>query len=106
MNWNLDISKAPRGRYDIVARKVAGGKTGDHRVFRPAYVWMASHCGKVTMSSYLPDQKRWEMFALGEQPVAWCAIDPSDTYEAIDPKTGAPAIRHRVPEYPDMMEAA
>lgn len=106
MNWSSDISKAPHGRYDVVARNIRGGGTADHRVFRPAYVWLASRCGKVTMSSYLPDQKRWEMFSRGEQPVAWCVIDPGDTYETTDPTSGKRVMKHRVPEHPDMMEAA
>lgn len=72
MIWCTDISKAPRGKYVVVNRKV-GKVQADQRVFRPDRVILATKCGKVTLSKYLPDEKRWEMLAAGEQPVAWQA---------------------------------
>lgn len=48
-NWNFDIDAAPRGKRVILATK----------------------CGKVTTSRYLPKEDRWEMLAKGEQPTAW-----------------------------------
>jgi hypothetical protein len=72
MSWNFDISKAPRGSYVVVNRKFGKGQA-DTRVFKPDRVILATKCGKVTISKYLPDEKRWEMLAHGEQPVAWQA---------------------------------
>jgi hypothetical protein len=70
MSWSFDISKAPRGRYVVVNRKF--GKTlADAKVFKPDRVILATKCGKVTTSHYMPEEKRWEMLATGEQPVAW-----------------------------------
>ena len=70
--WNFDISKAPRGKYVIVNRKT--GKTmTDVKVFKADPVILATKCGKVTSSRYIPDEKRWEMLAKGEEPVAWMA---------------------------------
>ena len=70
MDWNFDISQAPRGRYVVKARKIGKGE-GDQRVFVPEPVIVATKCGVVTRSHYLPEQKRWAMLAKGEQPVAW-----------------------------------
>jgi len=72
MNWSFDISQAPRGKYVVVNRTV-GKVQADQRVFRPDRVILATKCGKVTLSKYLPDEKRWEMLAAGEQPIAWAA---------------------------------
>lgn len=68
MPWSFDITAAPRGRY--VLRSAAKGK-GHIKTFEPAAVILATKCGKVTVSHYLPEQKRWMMLADGEQPVAW-----------------------------------
>lgn len=112
MAWTTDISKAPRGHYDIEARKVKGGKTADHRVFKPEYVWLATRCGKVTLSRYMPKEPpfrpvpRWEMLQPGEQPVAWHPFDPSDTYEEVDPKSGKSVTRYRKPDYPSHLREA
>lgn len=115
--WNRDISKAPRGTYEVQSRRLKNGGEAIHEVFRPQYVWLASKCGKVTLSSWLPPEvspggnpmkggRRWEFFAHGEKPVAWMPLDPADIYQDIDAKTGKPVTRYRMPAHPDMMEAA
>lgn len=68
MGWSRDISAAPRGRY--VLRAAAKGK-GHIKTFEPARVFLATKCGHVTVSNYLPESKRWEMLATNEQPIAW-----------------------------------
>lgn len=68
--WNFDISKAPRGRYVIQNRKFGKGQA-DTRVFEPDRVILATKCGQVIPSRYLPEAKRWEGLATGERPVAW-----------------------------------
>jgi hypothetical protein len=65
--WCFDIKSAPHGRY-VVQQRRAGV---DMRVFVPERVILATKCGKVTISHYLPDEKRWMMLHYGEQPVAW-----------------------------------
>lgn len=111
--WNSDISKAPHGYYDIQSRKVKGDKTADHQVFRREYVWLASKCGIVTLSSYIPDQKRWEFFSRNETPIAWHPFDPSDTVEVfIERKVKGETrmvlvTQYRKPDYPsELLEAA
>lgn len=113
MAWSTDISKAPHGYYDVQTRRVNAEKTADHHVFRAEYVWLASKCGKVTLSSYIPDQKRWEFFKRGEQPIAWHPFDPSDTCEVfIERKVKGeiqkvPVTQYRKPDYPiELLEAA
>lgn len=70
MSWSFDMSKAPRGSYVVVNRKFGKGQA-DAKVFQPDKVILASKCGKVTVSHYIPDEKRWSMFQPGETPVAW-----------------------------------
>jgi hypothetical protein len=40
-------------------------------VFERAEIIAASACGVVCVSYFIPDEKRWNMFAAGQQPVAW-----------------------------------
>lgn len=70
--WNHDIAKAPRGNY----RLVAGPKgKGDRKVFEPERIIVASRCGVVTVSYWLPEQKRWSMFTAEAGPIAWMQWD-------------------------------
>lgn len=66
--WSFDIAAAPRGRY--VLRAASNGK-GHVKTFEPVRVFLATKCGQVTISNYLPDSKRWEMLSANEQPIAW-----------------------------------
>jgi hypothetical protein len=77
--WNFDISKAPRGSYVIKNRKF-GSSPADTKVFQPDRLILATKCGKVTTSEYIPRHQRaggiWvearlEFLATGEEPVAW-----------------------------------
>ena len=70
--WNFDMEEAPKGRTVKVDRKHP--KTGamlQSEHFVPDTVILASKCGKVTTSHFIPAEQRWNMFAAGEQPVAW-----------------------------------
>lgn len=72
--WNTDISQAPRGR-DVTS--VVDTPKGQRMVTRfiPSKVILATKCGKVTLSHFIPDEDggRWHMLAKGEEPVAWFA---------------------------------
>lgn len=70
MSWNFDISAAPRGRTEQQSRRV-GDKQTTVSVFVPDRVILATKCGKVTLSEWLPKEGRWMMLAAGEPPVAW-----------------------------------
>jgi hypothetical protein len=67
--WSTDIAKAPRGTY----RVIPAGKDAKsaRKVFERAEIIAASSCGVVCVSYFIPDEKRWNMFAAGQQPVAW-----------------------------------
>lgn len=69
MNWNFNMSEAPRGRTVAVTR--AGEKAAIVETFVPDKVILATKCGKVIASHFMPKEQRWLMLAAGEQPVAW-----------------------------------
>ncbi|ANK73754.1 hypothetical protein FA04_14665 [Ensifer adhaerens] len=68
--WNFNLTGMPLG--SMVDRTV---KTKDgikqYEEFQPDIVILASKCGKVIRSYWLPDEKRWAGFKGGEEPVAW-----------------------------------
>lgn len=70
MTWNFDIASAPRGR-TVEQRRTVKDREIVSEVFQPDYVILASKCGVVTRSHYIPKENRWEAFATGEQPIAW-----------------------------------
>lgn len=70
MIWNRDITQAPKGQ--IVKRSVVttkGDKSYDS--FEPDYVILASKCGKVGKSYWLPMEDRWAGYQKGEEVTAW-----------------------------------
>jgi hypothetical protein len=68
--WNFDVSQAPHGHTVDDFVQTAKGVRKTTR-FMPVKVILATKCGKVTVSKYLPDEDRWEMLQKGEQPIAW-----------------------------------
>lgn len=70
--WSYDISAAPRGKM-VTQTVTVKGEERVRDVFVPAKVILATKCGKVTLSHYIPDEDRWLMLASGEHPVAWQA---------------------------------
>lgn len=77
MSWNHDMSAAPKGQTVQVKRLVtdkssASGKSlRTIEEFKQDHLILASKCGKVTRSYWIPNEQRWCMFAKGEEPVAW-----------------------------------
>lgn len=75
MNWNTDISKAPRGKTVETTVITAKGPRPASR-FIPVRVILATKCGKVVLSHFIPDDEgrgRWQMLAKREEPLAWMA---------------------------------
>ena len=70
MSWSFNIDAAPRGKTVTEHRKTAKSEF-DVNVFEPERVILATKCGKVTLSHFIPKEQRWAMLAKGEQPVAW-----------------------------------
>lgn len=94
MTWNHDMAKAPRGTF----RVVPAGKDAKsaRKVFERAEIIIAGKCGVVCVSYFIPDEKRWNMLAAGEQPVAWLPVTEMRT-EMVDGKT-----RQVLPAHPTM----
>jgi hypothetical protein len=70
VNWNTNINGIPCGSQ--VKRSVQtkdGVKQYDD--FQRDDVILATRCGKVIKSYWIPDEKRFAGLANGEQPVAW-----------------------------------
>ena len=76
--WNFDIEEAPRGRTEETDQtRVYADKTVEtvKSIFIPDWIWLASQCGKVIKSHWIPqngkDGGRWLGFNKGEHVVAW-----------------------------------
>lgn len=70
MHWNFDISQAPKGGMSK-RTVVRDGKSVVVKEYHGPILIAASKCGKVTVSRWLHEAERWEMFEKGEQPIAW-----------------------------------
>ena len=70
MTWNFNMDEAPRGSYrDVV--KTVGKNTKMTVVHVPDLIIAAGNGGVVTLSRWLPDQSRWNMFTKDAPPFAW-----------------------------------
>ena len=96
--WNHDITKAPRGRYRIVA--LANGK-GTRKVFEPVEIITASACGVVSVSRWLDAEGRFDMFTAEVPPIAWQPYPGPRTY--VDAK-GKPRYAVDLPPHPTVAE--
>lgn len=77
-DWNYDLSAAPRGEY---IEETLPGRSGSVRritKYVAPRVILASKCGKVITSRWLPPEEsekrpkgRWEFFSADEEPLAW-----------------------------------
>ena len=66
--WRTDLENAPRGKMI----ELPGPKGSVRKVHQSEPVIVASADGKtVTVSRWIPDEKRWNMLGKKELPVAW-----------------------------------
>lgn len=65
--WNTEMATAPTGSY----RTVASGKDGTRQVHDGVEIIVAGRCGTVTVSRWLPEDGRWNMFTAEVPPIAW-----------------------------------
>lgn len=71
-NWNYNMDEAPRGHTEKRERKNNKGEDVIVDVFVPDLIIACSKDGEtVTISRWLPEEKRWNMFATNEDPLAW-----------------------------------
>ena len=67
--WNFDMSAAPKGEHRQVP---IGSKGGTRSIHVPTRIIAAAADGKtVTISGWVDDQNRWNMFTQDAPPIAW-----------------------------------
>lgn len=95
--WSFDVAAAPRGKM-FKRNRIVKDKVQEVEEFVPDYLWVATKCGKVNKSYFIPQAgkvpARWSGLATGEEPVAWCEYIVPE-YPSV-PATGANA-GHNVP---------
>ena len=69
-DWNFNIAEAPRGK-TVTKTSTVKDKGVSREVFVPTPVILATKCGQVMASEWLPKPERWHGLATDEQPVAW-----------------------------------
>ncbi len=76
MEWNYDITQAPKGHLE--SRKSPKGD-GYYDEYVHDHIIIATKCGKVTRSYWVPKESRWCMMSKNEEPEAWIAwpVHPS-----------------------------
>ena len=70
MTWNFNIDEAPKGYYKTT-RKKFGKVEKEVREHVPVKIIAAGNDGVVTISRWLPDEGRWNMFSKDVPPLAW-----------------------------------
>lgn len=80
MNWNFDMSLAPKGRVDVSTR-IVGKEERKVETFVPERILAAAKDGKVYATYWIPPRftasgkllegNRWSAFPLGYEPEAW-----------------------------------
>lgn len=69
--WDFDINAAPKGGEKVMTGRVAGTRDYERRVHVRERIFAAGTGGVVTVSYWIPDQERWNMFTKAVPPMAW-----------------------------------
>lgn len=99
MTWSTDMSRAPRGKFRVVASGRDGN--GTRKVPELVTIIAASACGVVTLTRWLDGEKRWDMFTAEVPPVAWQPYAGPRTY--VDAK-GKTRYAVDLPSHPTVAE--
>lgn len=68
MKWSYNMDEAPKGEY----KEVPARNGSVRKVFVPEKILAAHHDGElVTISNWIPEQERWNMFSKDAPPIAW-----------------------------------
>ncbi|MFC6487330.1 hypothetical protein [Nitratireductor sp. GCM10026969] len=72
-DWNFDISQAPKGKTEYVTtgKTDKDGRPVLKKVHIAPRIIAAGNGDVVTLSRWLPDESRWEMFTKDAPPLAW-----------------------------------
>jgi hypothetical protein len=71
MGWNFDMSAAPKGYTETRTRKNKDGSESEYDHYVSEKIIAAGNDNVVTISRWLPDQGRWNMFSADTPPNAW-----------------------------------
>lgn len=99
MTWNHDMTRAPRGKVRLVA---TGKGKATRKVPEPVTIIAASACGVVTLTRWLDNERRWNMFTLDAPPIAWMPYAGPRAY--VDAK-GKTRYAVDLPKHPTMPES-
>jgi hypothetical protein len=70
--WNFNMDEAPKGHVTEAPTKCKDGSSGTQYGYEFAPVIACDKTGDcVTLTHWLPKQKRWNRFATNETPLAW-----------------------------------
>ncbi len=67
MGWQT-IETAPKGK---TRKAPVGNKGGERIIYDPDYILVPTSSGEITLSCWLPDQQRWNMFSAKHPPTHW-----------------------------------
>jgi hypothetical protein len=82
--WSFDMHSAPRGSYDVLPAGKDG--KGARKQFQREIIITASACGVVTLSYYMPDERRFSMYTAERPPIAWMTYAGPETVIGEDGK--------------------
>ena len=87
-SWNFDMSAAPKGSFKTTIRKGKDGKEFEIETFVPAHLILCANDENqtVTKSRWMPKERRWNMFATSEAPLAWM-LYPTHPLAEIEPES-------------------
>lgn len=68
--WNFNMDEAPKGDWREAPRMV-GKKLVNIATHFPVQIIAAGNGDVVTLSRWLPDEGRWNMFSKSTPPIAW-----------------------------------
>lgn len=72
MTWNFNMDECPKSYFVEVTKTNRLGVTSTYKEVVEVPVILASaDCDTVTVSRWLPKEKRWNMFAKKQAPLAW-----------------------------------
>lgn len=98
-DWTFDMSSAPRGRIRLIATTHGNGT---RRVAERQMIIVASACGIVTLTHWLVEERRWDLFTSARPPIAWM---PYEGQVRIVGEDGKARMRVVLPTHPTMKES-
>ena len=71
MNWNFDMTAAPKGGIKKTTHKGPNGQDVERETYEAPQIIAAGRCGVVTLSRWNPKREAWSMFSADVPPIAW-----------------------------------